>query len=382
MKVIFDQIHKYMKFDNLLLKIIDTAEFQRLRNIKQLGLCYYVFPGASHNRFEHSLGVSYLSGYMIEALKNKQPELNITDRMILLIKVAGLIHDIGHVSFSHFFDNHFLSKKIPDSDFRHHEYRSSKLFEYIVKKYNIGLLEEEINIIKRMIDPNINDSFLYQIVCNKINGLDCDKFDYIVRDTYNIGLAYSFDVMRLIDQARVIDNKICFPSKCSFDISDLYYTRYKLHKQIYTHSVVRAIEYMVLDIIKILDEKLNLVSKILDVKKMCEITDSILDMCYLFNDEKSLKLLERIKNRDLYKIVYEGDNFDKKLDNLEEIVIDNIKLNYSMNDKNPLNFVYLYENYEIVNNNFLFLKPDKFEENIIRIYVKEKKNFNKIKNNL
>tara|TARA_B100001248_G_C27127256_1_gene338494 strand:- start:86 stop:526 length:441 start_codon:yes stop_codon:yes gene_type:complete len=146
--------------------------------------------------------------------------------------------------------------------------------------------------------------------------------------------------------------------------------------------VVRAIEYMVLDIIKILDEKLNLVSKILDVKKMCEITDSILDMCYLFNDEKSLKLLERIKNRDLYKIVYEGDNFDKKLDNLEEIVIDNIKLNYSMNDKNPLNFVYLYENYEIVNNNFLFLKPDKFEENIIRIYVKEKKNFNKIKNNL
>ena len=136
--------------------------------------------------------------------------------------------------------------------------------------------------------------------------------------------------MRLIDQARVIDNKICFPSKCSFDISDLYYTRYKLHKQIYTHSVVRAIEYMVLDIIKILDEKLNLVSKILDVKKMCEITDSILDMCYLFNDEKSLKLLERIKNRDLYKIVYEGDNFDKKIDNLEEIVIDKIKLNYSM----------------------------------------------------
>ena len=53
-----------------------------------------------------------------------------------------------------------------------------------------------------------------------------------------------------------------------------------------------------------------------------------------------------------------------------------------MNDKNPLNFVYLYENYEIVNNNFLFLKPDKFEENIIRVYVKEKKNFNKIKEKL
>lgn len=376
MKVIFDPIHKYMKFDKLLLKIIDTIEFQRLRNIKQLGLCYYVFPGASHNRFEHSLGVSYLSGYMIEALKNKQPELNITNRMILLVKVAGLIHDLGHVSFSHFFDHHFLSEKIPNSEFRYHEYRSCKLFEYIVKKYNIGLLDEEISIIKRMIDPDINDSFLYQIVCNKINGLDCDKFDYIVRDTYNIGLAYSFDVMRLIDQARVIDNKICFPSKCSFDISDLYYTRYKLHKQIYTHSAVRAIEYMVLDIVRMLDGKLNLVEKILDVGRMYEITDNILDMCYLLDDKKCIKLLERIRTRDLYKIVFEGNSFDKELDG---VIVDKINLNYSMNDKNPLNFVYLYENYEIVDNNFLFLKPDKFEEDIIRVYVRERKDFNRIK---
>jgi HD superfamily phosphohydrolase len=379
MKVIFDQIHKYMKFDNLLLKIIDTVEFQRLRNIKQLGLCYYVFPGASHNRFEHSLGVSYLSGYMIEMLKNKQPELNITERDILLVKIAGLIHDLGHVCFSHFFDNFFLSERIPNSEFRHHEYRSCKLFEFIVKKYKIDLSDEEIKIINRMINPDINDSFLYQIVCNKINGLDCDKFDYIVRDTYNIGLAYSFDVMRLIDQAKVINNKICFRSKCSFDISDLYYTRYKLHKQIYTHKVVRAIEYMILDIIRMLDESLNLVEKILDVERMSELTDNILDNCYLLNDKKCIKLLERIRTRDLYKMVYEGNDLNKDLD---KVIIDNIKLNYSMNDKNPLNFVSLYEGDKIVNNNFLFLKPDKFEEDVIRVYIREKKDLKNIKEKL
>jgi len=379
MKVIFDQIHKYMKFDNLLLKIIDTVEFQRLRNIKQLGLCYYVFPGASHNRFEHSLGVSYLSGYMIETLKNKQPELNIVERDILLIKVAGLIHDLGHVCFSHFFDNFFLSDRIPNSEFRHHEYRSCKLFEFIVKKYKIDLSDDEIKIINRMINPDINDSFLYQIVCNKINGLDCDKFDYIVRDTYNIGLAYSFDVMRLIDQAKVINNKICFRSKCSFDISDLYYTRYKLHKQIYTHSVVRAIEYMVLDIIKMLDRRLNLIEKILDVGRMSELTDNILDNCYLLNDKKCIKLLERIRKRDLYKMVYEGNKLNKDLDN---VIIDNIKLNYSMNDKNPLNFVNLYEEDKIVDNNFLFLKPNKFEEDVIRVYVRDKKYLKRIKEKL
>jgi len=379
MKVIFDQIHKYMKFDNLLLKIIDTVEFQRLRNIKQLGLCYYVFPGASHNRFEHSLGVSYLSGYMIEMLKNKQPELNITEREILLVKIAGLIHDLGHVCFSHFFDNYFLSEKIPNSDFRHHEYRSCKLFEFIVKKYKLDLNYDEIKIINRMINPDINDSFLYQIVCNKINGLDCDKFDYIVRDTYNIGLAYSFDVMRLIDQAKVIDNKICFRSKCSFDISDLYYTRYKLHKQIYTHSVVRAIEYMVLDIIRMLDKRLNFVEMILDVKRISELTDNILDKCYLLNDKKCIKLLERIRTRDLYKMVYEGNKLYKDLD---KVIIDKNKLNYSMNDKNPLNFVNLYEDDKIVDNNFLFLKPDKFEEDVIRVYIRDKKNLKKIKEKL
>ena len=230
-----------------------------------------------------------------------------------------------------------------------------------------------------MINPDINDSFLYQIVCNKINGLDCDKFDYIVRDTYNIGLAYSFDVMRLIDQAKVINNKICFRSKCSFDISDLYYTRYKLHKQIYTHSVVRAIEYMVLDIINILDKRLNLVEMILDVKKISELTDNILDKCYILNDKKCIKLLERIRTRDLYKMVYEGNKLYKDLDN---VIIDNNKLNYSMNDKNPLNFVNLYEDDKIVNNNFLFLKPDKFEEDVIRVYVRDKKYIKKIREKL
>ena len=110
-KCIFDPIHKYIELEPLLVNFIDTPEFQRLRNIKQLGACYYVYSGAVHNRYEHSLGVSHLSGMLITQLKNNQPELNITDRQITLIKVAGLIHDLGHACFSHFFDNLFLKDK-------------------------------------------------------------------------------------------------------------------------------------------------------------------------------------------------------------------------------------------------------------------------------
>ena len=68
-KIIFDPIHKYMEFEPLLLKIIDTKEFQRLKKIKQLGACHYIFPGAIHSRFEHSLGVSYLSGLILNKIK-------------------------------------------------------------------------------------------------------------------------------------------------------------------------------------------------------------------------------------------------------------------------------------------------------------------------
>ena len=391
-KIIYDPIHKYMTFDSIILKIIDTIEFQRLKNIKQLGLCYYVFPGASHNRFEHSLGVCYLSGLLIDTIKMNQPELKICDRTALLIKIAGLVHDIGHACFSHFFDHNFLYNKIQNSPYKDHEFRSGELFKYMVKKYKIGLIEEEVNMIIEMINPENNKkSYLYQIVANKLNGLDCDKFDYIARDTYNVGLSYSFDASRLIKDARVIDNKICYPKKCYFDISDLYYTRYKLHKQIYTHNVVRSIEYMVSDMVNELDSNINFVEKILNIEKFHHLTDSILDLSYYFNNKKAIKIYENIKQRKLYKFIIEinENNFNldpfiveiKKKKLIDIIIIDKIKLNYSMDKENPLNFVTLYENFKIVDKeNITFLYPQKFEENIIKIYIKKKKYFNKVNN--
>ena len=319
-KTIYDPIHKYMTFDSIILKIIDTIEFQRLKNIKQLGLCYYVFPGASHNRFEHSLGVCYLSGLLIDTIKMNQPELKISERTALLIKIAGLIHDIGHACFSHFFDHNFLSKKIENSPYKDHEFRSAELFKFMVKKYKIRLTEQEVSRIIEMINPNDKKkSYLNQIVANKLNGLDCDKFDYIARDTYNVGLSYSFDASRLIKEARVIDDKICYPKKCYFDISDLYYTRYKLHKQIYTHNVVRSIEYMVSDMIKELDSDINFLEKIFNIDKFHYLTDNILDLSYYFNNKKAIKIYENIKNRKLYKFITEinENNFNLEAFNLE-----------------------------------------------------------------
>ncbi|XP_042073876.1 deoxynucleoside triphosphate triphosphohydrolase SAMHD1-like isoform X2 [Haplochromis burtoni] len=107
-KVFNDPIHGHIELHPLLVKIIDTPQFHRLRNIKQLGGVYFVYPGASHNRFEHSIGVAYLAGELAKALKVKQPELHISERDVLCVQIAGLCHDLGHGPFSHFFDGMFM----------------------------------------------------------------------------------------------------------------------------------------------------------------------------------------------------------------------------------------------------------------------------------
>ena len=96
-----DPVHGNIPMDGLCLKIIDTKEFQRLRYLKQLGTCDYVYPGATHSRFSHSIGVAYLSEVVLKNLKANQTYLNITPIDILCVKVAGLCHDLGHGAYSH-----------------------------------------------------------------------------------------------------------------------------------------------------------------------------------------------------------------------------------------------------------------------------------------
>ena len=104
-KLIYDPIHGYITFNSLELNIIDSSIFKRLQNIKQLGTCHYVFPGANHTRFSHSLGTCYLAGKLLESIHQRQPDIGITAREIQLVKIAGLCHDLGHGPFSHTFDN-------------------------------------------------------------------------------------------------------------------------------------------------------------------------------------------------------------------------------------------------------------------------------------
>ena len=148
-KKIYDTIHGFIPISENIQKIIDTPEFQRLRDLKQLGATNYVFPSATHTRFEHSIAVSYLGKTMIENIKKNQPELNISQRDIDLIEIAGLIHDIGHGPFSHLWDNYIISKEEKD-----HEERGCEIFKNMIKKYKLGISEEEFGTICEIINPS------------------------------------------------------------------------------------------------------------------------------------------------------------------------------------------------------------------------------------
>ena len=229
MKIIKDNLYGFIQIDNLIEKIIDTYEFQRLRFIKQLGFTSFVFPGAQHTRFEHSLGVYHLTKVFLENL-NKNTEID--QRLQTIISISGLIHDLGHVSFSHMFD-HCIIPMIKNGV--EHEYRSINLFTKMNKKYNLGFSEVDLKLIGNIILGKIDKDYplyVFQIIANKKNELDLDKIDYLMRDGYYLGKEVSFDYKYLFNNTKIINNEIAFDVKTSFTIFSLFNMRYELHKKI------------------------------------------------------------------------------------------------------------------------------------------------------
>ena len=360
MKTIFDPIYGYIELEDYLLNIIDTQEFQRLRDIKQLGCASYVFPSAIHTRFEHSLGVSYLSGIFIKKIQKKQPELNITNNDVRRIKIAGLIHDFGHACYSHFFDHYFLQDV--ESHLKEHENRSIYLLKNMNIKYDLKLSDEDIYEIEKMILPQKDYGFKYQIVANEKSGFDTDKLDYINRDCHHLGLPYKYDYSRILKQIRVIDDEICFPIKQLANVYELFELRYKLHQQIYQHPVISCAEMMILDILKNSELYKKREEYITDIDKFCQLTDDYINYCYHTTDNYKVKeIYSNLKNRNMYKFILDSENqeldinYDYKL---------KIKINFGKGDKNPLDYISFYDKKGKINvdiNKHLMLVPNKYE---------------------
>ncbi|XP_077410816.1 deoxynucleoside triphosphate triphosphohydrolase SAMHD1 [Vanacampus margaritifer] len=441
-KVFNDPIHGHVELHPLLVKIIDTPQFQRLRNIKQLGGTYFVFPGASHNRFEHSIGVGYLAGQLAKALNERQPELLISRRDILCVQIAGLCHDLGHGPFSHLFDAKFIPKARPNISWKH-EKASLDMFEYLVTKNELeplmeqhGLvLPQDMDFIKELIAGPLetnaalpwpyagrskDKSFLYEIVANKRNGIDMDKWDYFARDCHNLGIQNNSDYRRYLKFARVceVDGEklICTRDKEVGNLYDMFYTRNCLHKRAYQHRVGTIIETMITEAFLKADKHIQvrgsggkmftLSTAIDDMEAYTKVTDNVFEQI-LHSSKPELaeaqQILQNVLLRRLYKCL--GQTQAKKSLKVtqeklhaweadlaesvpqtgvlgvtllpEDFLVSVIQMDYGIKQENPIDNMRFYcktdptKAFPIYKHQVSKLLPERFAEQLIRVYYKK-----------
>ncbi|KAL2979103.1 hypothetical protein AAZX31_13G153400 [Glycine max] len=399
-KHVHDNVHGNIYLDSLSLKFIDTEQFQRLRELKQLGFTNMVYPGAVHSRFEHSLGVYWLASQCVEKLKTYQGlELGIDRFDIQTVKLAGLLHDVGHGPFSHLFEREFLPQVISGSDWSH-EQMSVDMVDYIVDEHHIDVYPQMIRRVKEMIlasseyAPSMSSSeksFLYDIVANGRNGIDVDKFDYLLRDCRACGLGCNFEFQRLLETMRVLDDEICYRAKDYLTIHKMFATRADLYRTVYTHPKVKAIELMVVDALVHANSYLGISSNIHDPSEYWKLDDTIIKTIETTPNQElkeARELILRIRRRNLYQFCNEYpvpkdmlDNYKKKSGGVtlkeEDVAVCNVKIDLTRGKHNPLESIHFFKDYEsdekftIPDDRVSHLLPTSYQDMIVKVYAKK-----------
>ncbi len=227
--------------DRLIIDLIDTPEFQRMRRIHQLGVSNFTFQGAEGSRFTHSVGVMYIASQLIEFLADKSPEIREFRPLIL---ATALLHDVGHGPYSH------VTEKILGYD---HEDWSCK----------IVLADTAVNEVLTRFDPEFpawiagilkkerTPHFITHIVSSQ---LDCDRFDYLLRDSYLTGTAYGLFALHRILSSLEIDHEndcmIVVGEKGQAAVEDYLFARSSMYQQVYYHRKNLAARALLSRIIK------------------------------------------------------------------------------------------------------------------------------------
>lgn len=231
-----DAIHKNINIDEPVIKeLIASKEFQRLRWISQLGGAQIAFPSATHTRFTHSLGVYHVLNRVFNEVLSAT---EISEEEKLIVKIAGLLHDVGHGPFSHAFEKVLNLNDDKNYQFSHEFYSCAIIndekteINQILKKYSINI-NHIISILKK--DQTKCSKYQIQLVSSQ---LDCDRIDYLMRDAYFAGVNYGAIDLDWVISNMVIDKKlgILFSYKAVPAIENYLITRFHMYIQVYFHK--------------------------------------------------------------------------------------------------------------------------------------------------
>ncbi|MBA2708084.1 MAG: HD domain-containing protein [Gemmatimonadaceae bacterium] len=235
-EILRDPLWNNIRVDELTLSLVDTDVFQRLRYVRQLGLAYLVYPGATHSRFEHALGAYHLARGTLWLLAERGGVDGLDSNELIVVRAAALLHDIGHYPFSH---------ALEEIGQLHHEDVARPL-----------ILEGEIaDILAKEIAPDAPQR-VFDLVRGEsrsalqglISGsLDLDKIDYLKRDAFMCGVPYGeIDVDRLTNSMVVLDDPhtgrrgIGVLEKGLSALESLLFAKYQMYRNVYWHHAVRS----------------------------------------------------------------------------------------------------------------------------------------------
>jgi len=297
---IIDPIHDFVRVYDNELKIIDTPIFQRLRRIRQLSGAHLIYPGAQHTRFEHSLGVMHIASMAGQALAEKGI---VSSDDIQNLRLAGLLHDIGHGPFSHLFEEIFEEKrKLSHED----------LGRDIILKTEIGDIISKNGFDKNLITKLAFGDSKFQFMNEIISGaLSADIMDYLLRDGYFTGAEHAkIDHHRLTYSLNVYKNKLALDKSSLVNFETMMISRFQMFKAVYFHKTVRAGEVMLLEAMDLAEDELGLSSMNLD--EYLKLSDDVIlaKLLNLPEHNSKLKASKKIAtnylNRNLFKSVFES----------------------------------------------------------------------------
>ena len=308
---IIDPIHDFIRAYGTEITIIDNPIFQRLRRIRQLSGAHLVYPGAQHTRFEHSLGVMHIAGQAGQVLQEKGI-VNSND--IENIRLAALLHDIGHGPFAHIFEE-VLQRKNKAS----HE----EIGRDLILKTEIGDDISKSGFDKKLITKLAFGDSKFQFMNEIISGaLSADMMDYLLRDGYFTGAEHAkIDHKRITQSLDVYQKKLALEKSALYSFESMMHSRYQMFKAVYFHKTVRAAEVMLLESIRLAYDELGL-SNISWNDYVCLTDDYVLEKLVSLPPKtlelkKAKKFAIDYQNRELFKCVFERMLTSKSLDKVK-----------------------------------------------------------------
>ena len=297
-----DPVHGYVYITEAEKNVIDSYPMQRLRRLRQLAGSEYVYPGANHTRFEHSLGVMFLADKVLE---NPHISQVVSEEEIDTCRIAALLHDVGHGPFSHVFEQLLIK----DLEKTHEDITS-----WIVEKSEVGdkLAKMGFNPVEvgalavgKCHKPG--RAFLDQIISSAV---DVDKQDFIVRDTYHTGAEYGFiDVFRLIHALDILGENLAVELGALSALEAFMIARIESFKSIYFHRVGRAAQIMLATAMEKANSELGLTA--FKSPEEYLLLDDYTVWAALKKCEASKGIIANLENRKMLKCAYERTFYEK-----------------------------------------------------------------------